>query len=741
MAYYPYLNDEQFLKDFDKELYREQFVRITALDFQTEKAIMSLEGKCTAGSCNLSGTSNMRRTASCTIVVTSEELSKHDSVTPSQYRNVTEITNLISMNKKVRMEIGFTNFTSKYTTYDKIWFPLGTFVIKSANVAKNNSGINISLTLNDKCALLNGDIGGVIPAATVFSELESFNSDGTQRSVEKILIKDVIKFLLVDYAGENPDNVLITDIDDYIVKVMKWNGRETLYLYERRNGRGNTILSLTNGLTGYADPKSFVKGQNIGYTIEPFVYPGVLECNAGETVASVLDKIRNTLGNFEWFYDVNGKFHFQQIKNYLNKSHATTILDISEQDYFAVANLSKSVYTFDENNKHLITSISNAPQYPNIKNDFVVWGTRKGATGIELPIKYHLAFDTKPTVSTTARLALVHMDYRGLQEVVPLVDNYEWGVPTSITEEKKSLFFISENPQQPEEPMVFKYSEISKGLQGHPEYTVCYLKVNSDDWRGELYYQGLWNRNKTVAAVPYAAELNAEWPKIWDPIKTDTEKTITITISSTSAIDIPVYEGGYKEDFSKNGLSYWLDFIEGTQGGSQDISQFNVNTIGRRTKVLNENTINSLFPEDFPNYIYIETSANIAAKEQKIARQLGREAIQVNKDIFKKMSVGGTKNAAFDRVKELLSIHTSYNESINLSIIPIYHLEPNTCISIYDAEIGVTGDYLIKTISLPLTPGGTSSISATRCAVREVQGQAGSARLGEGRLGETLRLG
>ena len=195
MAYYPYLNDEQFLKDFDKELYREQFVRITALDFRTEKAIMSLEGKCTSGSCNLSGTSNMRRTASCTVVVTSEELSKHDSVTPSQYRNVTEITNLISMNKKVRMEIGFTNFTSKYTTYDKIWFPLGTFVIKSANVAKSNGGINISLTLNDKCALLNGDIGGVIPAATVFSELESFNSDGTKRSVEKILIKDVIKFI------------------------------------------------------------------------------------------------------------------------------------------------------------------------------------------------------------------------------------------------------------------------------------------------------------------------------------------------------------------------------------------------------------------------------------------------------------------------------------------------------------------------------------------------------------------
>jgi hypothetical protein len=36
-----------------------------------------------------------------------------------------------------------------------------------------------------------------------------------------------------------------------------------------------------------------------------------LIANAGETVVSILDKIKNILGNYEYFYDINGNFVFQ----------------------------------------------------------------------------------------------------------------------------------------------------------------------------------------------------------------------------------------------------------------------------------------------------------------------------------------------------------------------------------------------------------------------------------------------
>lgn len=700
----PYLNDKNFLKVMDMENHKEQFIRITVLDFQTERVKASIEGKSTGGNCNLSGTSNMRRTASCTLAVDPEGIKVNGYEDYQQYYNITEVENLISLNKKVRIETGFANTLLQYNQYDIIWYPLGTYVIKNANVSKNNSGINISLTLNDKCALLNGDMGGIIPAATVFSEFETYNTSGTERQVEKLLLKDVIKFLVVDFGGELPENVIITDIDDYIVKVMKWNGDEKVYLFEEGNKR--LIKGSADGGVEYT------KGSNIGYTAEPFVYPGTLKCNAGETVSSVLDKIRNTLGNFEWFYDVFGRFHFQKIKNYLNESITKDILELQDQDYLSFMSPVKSVYTFDESNSHLITSISNNPQYPNIKNDFVVWGVKKTATGADKPIRYHLAFQDKPSVDgDKKRLALVYEDYRNLQAIIPLKNNYtiKDSFPTTISQEEKDLFIILSSDNK-----VCKYDAERNIVREYPEYKVCAL--TTDDWRAELYYQGLWADNKTFSKNPYSAELNAEWPKIWNAIK-------TLQSDDGEAVDnlsnVPVYEGGYRDDITKYDYDYWLDFLEGTQGGNQSISQFNISKIGRRTKVINEKNINCLFAEEIPNYLYVNADGDVT-KDINIAEQLGKEVIQVAPEVYKDLSVGGNQNAAFERVKELLYTYTSYNESISLSVIPIYHLEPNTRITVYDRETGIRGDYLIKTISLPLTINGTSTISATRCLEKTI---------------------
>jgi len=49
-------------------------------------------------------------------------------------------------------------------------------------------------------------------------------------------------------------------------------------------------------------------------------YAGDLIAKSGETITSVLDKIKNMLGNFEYFYDIDGKFIFQEQKNYLYTS-------------------------------------------------------------------------------------------------------------------------------------------------------------------------------------------------------------------------------------------------------------------------------------------------------------------------------------------------------------------------------------------------------------------------------------
>lgn len=716
---YPYLNDNNFLKALDEENYKEYYIRITILNFSTEEEIASIEGKSTGGSCNLNGTSSMRRTASCTIVVDPDGI--YANGRQVQYYNITDVDNLISMNKKVKIDIGLLNPFFKnqyyivYNDYEIIWFPLGTYVIKSANVSKGTGGINISLTLNDKCALINGDMGGTIPAGTIFSEEEIFNATGTSREVRKILIKDIIRNLMIEFGGERAENILISDIPETIPRVIKWVGKNPLYFYEKE-GSKQFVLEKPSEEGAYT---TYGYGQDIGYTNEPFVYPGTLECNAGESVASVLDKIKNVLGNFEWFYDVFGRFHFQEIKNFLNNSPTTDFTKMNEQDYLSITNYFKPVYTFDKSNQKLITSISNNPQYPNVKNDYIVWGVTKTTSGADKPIRYHLAFDTRPIPSGTNRLALVYKDYRNLNQIIFLMENENFEIVTNLVGiNDKSKYYLIKNQEETKFQILHWDNEI-ENYRTYSDWNLCYL--TTDDWRTELYFQGIEARNKTFSNNYYAAELNAEWPKIYDVmgILNDTPGTL-------SDIPIPIYKGKYRKDFNPNdsrylgpeNYEYWLDFLEGSTIGDKSIAQFNVNNIGRRSKVVTDNNSNCIFPVEVPNYFLIENGLPNTEEKRLEAENKGQTYIQVDSNIFKYFATGGTQNAAYDKIKELLYTHTGYNESVNLSIIPIYYLEPNTRIRIEDQDTNINGEYLIKSISLPLTANGTSSISATKCLER-----------------------
>ena len=82
------------------------------------------------------------------------------------------------------------------------------------------------------------------------------------------------------------------------------------------------------------------------------------------------------------------------------------------------------------------------------------------------------------------------------------------------------------------------------------------------------------------------------------------------------------------------------------------------------------------------------------------------------------LAIGGIPNGAFTEIKNLLYEYTSYNETIQLQILPIYHLEPNIRIGAYDRDSDISGDYMINSISLPLAISGTMSISATRAMTK-----------------------
>ena len=61
--------------------------------------------------------------------------------------------------------------------------------------------------------------------------------------------------------------------------------------------------------------------QVCGYRICDIIYPYDLIASPGEALTSVLDKLVKMLGNFEYFYDVDGRFVFQKKRTFVDVSY------------------------------------------------------------------------------------------------------------------------------------------------------------------------------------------------------------------------------------------------------------------------------------------------------------------------------------------------------------------------------------------------------------------------------------
>lgn len=673
---FPYLKDSVFLKKFDELKLKEQYVKLIVLTFD-EMPIQEIQGKITGGNLTLDGSSGMRRTGSLSMVA-------------DEYENdLTDTKHLLSINKKVEVLIGFINTTDEYTEYDMLWFPQGTYVIISPNISHNSDGINISLTLHDKMALLNGECGGTLPASVTFNEIEDIDEDGNIQVTEPTIYQ-IIQELVNHFGGEQLGKIIISDIDSKIKKVMKWTGSTPLYLYQEPAADGTIYNSFSTNYNelaarqaqGHGTIKEFSYGQDIGYILTDFVYPGELVGNAGDTVVTILDQIKNTLGNYEYFYDIDGNFRFQEIKNYLNTSYSVFLINEMNADNYLVDYTSgKSVYTFEDAN--IIQSYSNSPQYQQIKNDFLIWGKRTSVDGRDVPIRYHLAIDSKPTAGNSYKVFF-------------FIDPDD-----GITKAKKPVEFASKSkfPDKGEvgiyyyaadTGIIYKWATDAKAYEQTP-YIIETIKTT--DYRTELYMAGVASEPFGLDSNYYYTELKNEWPKLYDMRN---QKFFEGVIDQPSDID------------------FFLDFIDTPTA----ISEFSVQNIGRRTTTFVDDSINCIFESDSPNIVIIEAGSEDADKMQRECEARKQEYAQVRSEVYAMLLNGGVLRSAYDEIKKELYQYTNYNEQISLTTLPIYYLEPNVRITVRDNQSGIYGDYMVKSISLPLDINGTMSLSCTRALER-----------------------
>jgi hypothetical protein len=150
--------------------------------------------------------------------------------------NILKHDNLININTKFALEVGFKNTTPFYTDIETLWLPQGVFLVTGCNIKEELNKITLSVTFKDKSAFLNGELGGVLPASFEMNFKDVLTSEG---KVEKqpILVKEMVTGLVKVYSSLEDDEIII-DIPDKAFKALMWRATKDAYLVEvEENGK------------------------------------------------------------------------------------------------------------------------------------------------------------------------------------------------------------------------------------------------------------------------------------------------------------------------------------------------------------------------------------------------------------------------------------------------------------------------------------------------------------------------
>lgn len=445
------LLDKEFLKQLDLEEQKTKYVKIIALDIN-ENPIEEITGVATQGSINIDGNSAVRRTCSLTLVA--------NEVNYNDY--------LWGLNTKIELQIGIENsINTSYPEiiwFKQGVYLLTSFSMAQSDSSYTISlqGKDKMCLLNGDVAgilPMSVDFGNVTiedengiattQKLKIIDIITSLVHTYGKEELNNIYINDVPEqgLELLCYKGSTPmyyilDSVtlelkdIITDgdkvlnfaiVDDVDEKLyatlniisiandkMEEAGKDYCLFYEKIYNEvwGGKKFKITD-----TTPKEFKEkldndfyivkieaGQSSAYKDCDLVYNGDLIANAGDSITSVLDKIVKQLGNYEYFYNLDGQFIFRQKKTYINTSWNNLVSTLDEETYAEdIINLDSTEYSFD--NQKIIHSFNLNPNFENVKNDYSIWGTRKNVYGnYDIPVHLRYAINKKP---------IYYKDYRG----------------------------------------------------------------------------------------------------------------------------------------------------------------------------------------------------------------------------------------------------------------------------------------------------------------------------------------
>ena len=590
------LADKQFLALLDANRERETYARIIALTFQ-EEPMELLEGCVTQGSINIDGASALRRTCSLTITANVSNINDYYWGLNSKFKLEIGIKNTLKT-----IPIGETgNNNSAYWgdkyPQDIIWFPQGIYVITAFNTTQNTNSYTINISGKDKMCLLDGSVGGALTASIDFGMEEYYDIETNTTTYTPVPIERIIKEAVHTYALEPYYNIIINDLDEIAIELLEYRGDENTPLYLLRQGDEFVNYTLNGSIKVYPahyndqnkleidktpieldkiedqyldqrvsinyvtdnenlqlfvftpeieDPIPYyiakvVYGQTVGYRHTDLTYAGDLISFVGESITSILDKIKNMLGEYEYFYDIDGRFVFQRKKTYIQNAWNSIIKNGYDEYADNAAYSSAVTYRFEDS--ALITSFANSPNLNNLRNDFSIWGERESISGAKIPIHYRYAIDTKPISYTTVRIE--PDDIPGGSNI-PTQKSIEYKVGPTV-DWRELIYLMAQD--------YYKYGQLD-----------CYTS--------RLYEA---NHYMTTGYEQYYVDIYGFWKDI-------SQNGVLSDRVSTEP----------------DQLNFWFDFLD----AKGELSQFSVQAIGDRVKAVKDNSVTAIYFRRVPNLIF-----------------------------------------------------------------------------------------------------------------------------------------
>lgn len=638
-------------------------------------------------------------------------------------------------------------------------------------------------------------------------DTDSYNDNTTYYTRDAVIerkslkLKDIILEAIHTYGREQYSNIIINDLDEAGLELMEYRGDAPIYLLYDEKSKEYTQLILDGTLkvfdilseeektlkecnfnTGINDfngnrtkfrinkdndneelsANQIQYGDVIGYRLTDLTYSGDLISSIGESLTSIIDKIKNMLGPYEYFYDVDGKFIFQAKKIYSNKSWNSLVA--TDYGVFSKDAIEDSPYSFNFDSANLIQRITHTPSINSIKNDYSIWGKRKGAGDAELLIHARYAIDKKPTkyisISVTDDNEINEMK-KEMPDLYPAENikykqeskeytntEYDW---REIIYQMALDYYKYGQWSKFSEKLIDANPEFINGATGYEQYYIDlqgFWRQLYDPSTPTVYTEdGKYVEGKFIETKPFTDSKayskskqkidNKDIYEVYSDQDTGDKYYLKPTSDTTSSYSTGYYwtestetcnyfkkpdgnsqnddPNDYSEDkyyWNKDVvnnphlLNFWMEFYE----GDDSLQQFAINMIGDRQKVVNDSKITSLFFKKVPNIILTHSLLDSFSSDRKS----GYTYINITPQQANLFTISGRGKSANEEMTELFNKYSYCSESLSLSLVPIYYLEPNTIININDKVNNIVGKYEVSKITIPLTYNGMMSINATK---------------------------